>query len=86
KFIDIHMMLIGEEYYDCARILKDLPEGFAAANDIGFFESAIETRVKLTPGVWAVSYPFEPHRPRVSVSGKPEKTKKIVVKIPYEAK
>ena len=84
KFIDIHSVLIGEEYYDAAKILDSLPEGFDDERDIGFFDSAIEVRNKLTPGVFVISFPYEPHRPRVSVDGERRKGKKIVVKIPYE--
>ena len=84
KFIDIHSVLIGEEYYDAARILNNLPESFDEGKDIGFFDSDIEVRTKLTPGTFAISFPYEPHRPRVSVDGEKRKGKKIVVKIPYE--
>ena len=83
KFIDIHTVLIGEEYYDGARILESLPKSFDEEKDIGFFDSEVEVRSKLTPGVFAISFPYEPHRPRVSVDGKRRKGKKIVVKIPY---
>ena len=84
KFIDIHSVLIGQEYYDAAKILNKLPDTFDQGKDIGFFDSDIEVRTKLTPGVFAISYPYEPHRPRVSVDGEKRKGKKIVVKIPFE--
>ena len=64
-------------------ILSSLPESFDSGKDIGFFDSNTEVRTTLLPGTFVLSYPMEPHRPRVAVDGKSEYTKKIVVKIPF---
>lgn len=83
KFIDIHIILEGEEIYEVMRALDKLPEGFDEAKDIGFFDGKKEGEVKLTEGGFVLSFPMEPHRPRVAVGNKPKFAKKIVVKIPY---
>lgn len=83
KFADIHIMLKGKEHYDAASILSSLPESFDSGKDIGFFDNKVEVRTTLLPGTFVLSYPMEPHRPRVAVDGKSEYTKKIVVKIPF---
>lgn len=83
KFMDLQIVLEGEENYEVMRILDKLPEGFDEAKDIGFFDGKKEGEVKLTEGVFVISFPLEPHRPRIAVDSKPRFTKKIVVKIPY---
>jgi len=83
KFMDLQIVLEGEENYEVMRALDKLPEGFDEVKDIGFFDGCKEGEVHLTEGVFVISFPMEPHRPRVAVGSKPSFTKKIVVKIPY---
>ena len=83
KFIDVHIVLEGEENYEVAKALDKLPESFEEDKDIGFFDATRDGVFTLKEGAFVLSFPNEPHRPRVSVDGKPHFTKKIVVKIPY---
>ncbi|MBR1918368.1 MAG: YhcH/YjgK/YiaL family protein [Spirochaetales bacterium] len=82
-FIDVHVVLRCDEYYDAARCVDTLPESYDEKNDFTFIDARPETRVKLTRGVFAISFPYEPHRPRISTDSERHLQKKIVVKIPY---
>lgn len=83
QFIDVHVVFRCDEYYDAARCIDTLPSSYDEKNDFTFLEAELETRVKLTPGVFAISFPYEPHRPKISTDSEKHLQKKIVVKIPY---
>ncbi|HHF6090398.1 TPA: YhcH/YjgK/YiaL family protein, partial [Haemophilus influenzae] len=40
--------------------------------------------VTMKPKMFAVFYPYEPHKPCCVVNGKTEKIKKLVVKVPVK--
>ena len=82
RFIDVHIVLSGTERYEAMRCLDSLPDSFDEADDIGFFSGEMECAVTLTPGVFALSFPSEPHKPRACAAGCSSHVRKIVVKIP----
>ena len=83
RFIDVHIVIRGSESYEVMRCLDKLPESFESDKDIGFFDGEKEGSVTLTDGVFVLSFPYEPHKPRVSATGNNDKVRKLVVKIPY---
>lgn len=83
RHIDVQYLLAGEE------VLGFLPanqrlrpsDDFLAERDIAFVEpQANETRIVLTPGMYAVFFPGELHRPCRALEA-PMQIKKVVIKI-----
>ena len=86
KYIDIQCLISGSELIDVAdqRALAptlDYDEG----KDIAFYrgEKSGAHRLIMVPGVMAVLFPQDAHRPSVAVD-KPTKVKKIVLKVSVE--
>ncbi|WP_028536993.1 YhcH/YjgK/YiaL family protein [Paludibacterium yongneupense] len=83
RYIDVQYLVSGSEKIGFlprgtpARLLQDKLE----ANDIAFYDSdAAETSLLLTPGMAAVFFPGELHRPCLAVDT-PQALRKIVIKI-----
>jgi YhcH/YjgK/YiaL family protein len=81
QYIDIQCLLSGREFVDVTetRLLK-VTEAYDPEKDIAFHEDGEGHRVRLVPGIAAVLFPRDAHRPSVAVA-KGERVKKIVVKI-----
>jgi len=82
--IDIHLILEGEERIGVSRLCAASP---AAADspqdqDLLFYDAVeAETDVVMKPGMYAVLFPGDIHRPRCQSGGSPSAVRKIVVKI-----
>jgi len=82
--IDVQLLLEGEERIGVARlsaassVAADSPQG----QDLLFYDEVeMETDVIMRPGMYAVLFPGDIHRPRCQGDGPPSAVRKIVVKI-----
>lgn len=83
QYIDIHLVLAGEEIIGAGPIglELDLIAPFEEQKDLGFCHRIdSETLIHLQPGALAVIFPLELHRPMCTF-GVPSPLRKIVVKI-----
>jgi biofilm protein TabA len=84
RFIDVVLLLRGEEWIGC-RPLSDagkLTEAYAD-RDLYFFEGAQEeTRVHMLPGRFLICFPEDLHRPLCEGKEGPAKIRKAVLKYP----
>lgn len=82
KYIDIQMILTGEEELDYISVDGlNVSEAYDENRDVMFFEPpdcALDT-IRLTCGKFALIYPHEAHRPQMRTNA--VKVKKVVVKI-----
>lgn len=84
KYIDIQMLLDGNEQLDCISFNKLIvSEDYDEKRDIMFFENPdrISDSVILEVGKFALIYPHEAHRPQVAFNAKLKTVKKVVIKI-----
>lgn len=83
RHIDVQFLLAGEEVLGFLPADQNLrpSDDFLAERDIAFVEPQVkETRVVLTPGMYAVFFPGELHRPCRALDA-PMQIKKVVIKI-----
>ncbi|MBI3713523.1 MAG: YhcH/YjgK/YiaL family protein [Burkholderiales bacterium] len=83
RYADVQYLLSGEEAiaYLPPTPQAEIRDNFLAERDIAFVQpQENETRIVLTPGMFAVFYPGELHRPCRAVS-KLMRIKKVVIKI-----
>ena len=82
KYLDIQGIISGHEAIQVARTdLFTVATAYDEAKDIVFFNDIdLYSTVVLSPGDYVVLLPEDAHKPKVMV-GKPEHTKKYVVKI-----
>lgn len=84
RHVDVQFLLSGAEQIGFALDTgKSEPvENRLSRDDIAFYgEIQGENFVTLTPGCFAVFFPNDIHRPACSASEKPEKIKKVILKI-----
>lgn len=85
-YLDIQVLIQGTENIEVGATYPDLTkyEDYHEADDYQLTTAEIENKftVTLTPNMFAVFYPYEPHKPCCLVDGKSEKIKKLVVKVP----
>jgi len=83
KYIDIQFILEGQETCYCApRESLELSEAHNEEKDIAFYKNPAkgEVALPLTPGVFALFFPQDAHKPSCDLEGK-HTNRKIVVKI-----
>ncbi|HSD39288.1 MAG TPA: YhcH/YjgK/YiaL family protein [Rhodocyclaceae bacterium] len=87
KYLDVHCLVAGKERIGFATdtldhvVVESLPE-----RDLYFYDSAgpAENFITMTPGSFAVFFPWDVHRPGVA-DGEPMAIRKIVVKVALSA-
>ena len=84
RYMDVQIMVAGNEYLSAFRCNDDLPDSFDKDNDIGFVTADDGISIPMHSGTFAIIFPYEPHTPGL-VMNKPESVRKIVAKIPYPA-
>ncbi|AOF52757.1 hypothetical protein BKG91_05925 [Rodentibacter caecimuris] len=88
EYLDVQVLIRGTENIEVGATYPDLTkyEDYNDADDYQLTAEDIENKftVTLTPKVFAVFYPYEPHKPCCIVNGKSEKIKKLVVKVPIK--
>lgn len=85
-YLDVQVLIRGTENIEVGATYPDLTtyEDYNEADDYQLTAVDIENKftVTLVPKMFAVFYPYEPHKPCCLVNGKSEKIKKLVVKVP----
>ena len=82
RYIDIQCVVEGEETVFVSQTSSLTPEtDYDGAKDIRFYEDFPGETVRLRPGMFAVFFPQDAHKPRCSVGGSPGKILKIVFKL-----
>jgi YhcH/YjgK/YiaL family protein len=80
KYIDIQVVVSGEEYIGYAPLTGQAPvDPFNTEKDIGFYHGEANL-IKITAGMFAIFYPHDAHLPCRQIQG-PCAVKKIVVKV-----
>lgn len=84
KYIDIQMLLLGEERLDYVSVDGlDVSEEYSDEKDVMFFKEPKKhfDTISLEPFKFAMLYPYEAHKPQVNIGNKSKTVKKVVVKI-----
>ncbi|OOF63763.1 N-acetylneuraminate anomerase [Rodentibacter sp. Ppn85] len=88
EYLDVQVLIRGTENIEVGVTYPDLTkyEDYNDVDDYQLTAADIENKftVTLTPKMFAVFYPYEPHKPCCLVNGKSEEIKKLVVKIPVK--
>ena len=83
KNIDIQYLLKGEERVACLpldKLKETVP--YSEEKDAAFFTSSLQpTEMTLGGGYFAIFFPQDGHMPQLSVGGRAEMVKKVVVKV-----
>ena len=87
EYLDVQVLIRGTENIEVGANYPDLSkyESYNESDDYQFCAD-IDDKFTITmkPKMFAVFYPYEPHKPCCVVNGKTEKIKKLVVKVPVE--
>ncbi|MDR1316781.1 MAG: YhcH/YjgK/YiaL family protein, partial [Spirochaetales bacterium] len=82
KYIDIQMVIEGREgcyYLPYGGLAEDGP--FAADRDVGFYRGEDRACFPLEPGMFAVFFPEDVHKPSCDFGGKKAKIHKVILKV-----
>jgi len=84
KYIDIQTVLMGGERIECFsrdELIVDTP--YDESKDAEFYKRTCPgaTRVDVFPGTFVMFFPQDAHMPALMIDEKPERIKKVVVKI-----
>ncbi len=85
KYTDIQVLLSGSEYIDwCPQ--KGLEVDTPYVDDIELYKTpeSGSTRLYMRPGIFAVFFPQDAHRPQMMIGQEPQTTKKVVIKVKCE--
>ena len=87
EYLDVQVLIRGTENIEVGANYPDLSkyESYNEADDYQLC-AGIDDKFTITmqPKMFAVFYPYEPHKPCCVVNGKIEKIKKLVVKVPVK--
>ena len=87
EYLDVQVLICGTENIEVGANYPDLSkyESYNEADDYQLC-AGIDDKFTITmkPKMFAVFYPYEPHKPCCVVNGKTEKIKKLVVKVPVK--
>ena len=87
EYLDVQVLIRGTENIEVGTNYPDLSkyESYNEADDYQLC-AGIDDKFTITmkPKMFAVFYPYEPHKPCCVVNGKTEKIKKLVVKVPVK--
>ena len=87
EYLDVQVLIRGTENIEVGANYPDLSkyESYNKADDYQLC-AGIDDKfiVTMKPKMFAVFYPYEPHKPCCVVNGKTEKIKKLVVKVPVK--
>ena len=87
EYLDVQVLIHGTENIEVGANYPDLfkYETYNEADDYQLCEDIDDKfTVTMKPKMFAVFYPYEPHKPCCVVNGKTEKIKKLVVKVPVK--
>ena len=80
KYLDVHLMLDGQEQIDLNFIENMEQKEFVEKDDFLPLEGEANSHVVLRPGDFLICYPNDGHRTAVAVNG-PEKIRKAIFKV-----
>ncbi|TPH22382.1 YhcH/YjgK/YiaL family protein [Haemophilus haemolyticus] len=87
EYLDVQVLIRGTENIEVGANYPDLSkyESYNEADDYQLC-AGIDDKFTITmkPKMFAVFYPYEPHKPCCVVNGKTEEIKKLVVKVPVK--
>ncbi|MCK8925909.1 YhcH/YjgK/YiaL family protein [Haemophilus influenzae] len=87
EYLDVQVLIRGTENIEVGATYPNLSkyEDYNEADDYQLCAD-IDDKFAITmkPKMFAVFYPYEPHKPCCVVNGKTEKIKKLVVKVPVK--
>lgn len=87
EYLDVQVLIRGTENIEVGANYPDLSK-YESYNEADDYQLCADIDDKFTvtmkPKMFAVFYPYEPHKPCCVVNGKTEKIKKLVVKVPVE--
>ena len=87
EYLDVQVLVRGMENIEVGANYPDLSkyESYNKADDYQLCADIDDKfTVTMKPKMFAVFYPYEPHKPCCVVNGKTEKIKKLVVKVPIK--
>lgn len=88
NYLDLQVLIRGAENIEVGATYPNLAkyENYNQADDYQLTTANIENKftITLVPKMFAVFYPYEPHKPCCITGEKAEKIKKLVVKIPVK--
>ena len=85
RFCDVQMVVEGQEWlFNAATTGLSLDGPFDDQRDVGFFQPAPAevSRVTLSPGTFALLFPWDAHLPAIAVDGVPAPLRKSWAKFP----
>lgn len=87
EYLDVQVLIRGTENIEVGANSPDLSK-YESYNEADDYQLCADIDDKFTitmkPKMFAVFYPYEPHKPCCVVNGKTEKIKKLVVKVPVK--
>ncbi|MDH3001170.1 hypothetical protein A1D23_11985 [Chelonobacter oris] len=87
RYLDVQLLISGSELIEYGVGNPDLSayEDYQEEDDYQLSAQQIKDKnsVVLKPGMFAVFFPYEAHKPGCNIDGKSGTVKKLVVKIPY---
>lgn len=87
EYLDVQVLIRGSENIEVGANYPDLSK-YESYNEADDYQLCADIDDKFTvtmkPKMFAVFYPYEPHKPCCVVDGKTEKIKKLVVKVPVK--
>ena len=87
EYLDVQVLIRGMENIEVGANYPDLSK-YESYNEADDYQLCADIDDKFTvtmkPKMFAVFYPYEPHKPCCVVNGKTEKIKKLVVKVPVK--
>ena len=87
EYLDVQVLIRGMENIEVGANYPDLSK-YESYNEADDYQLCADINDKFTvtmkPKMFAVFYPYEPHKPCCVVNGKTEKIKKLVVKVPVK--
>ncbi|HHF3789302.1 TPA: N-acetylneuraminate anomerase [Haemophilus influenzae] len=87
EYLDVQVLIRGTENIEVGSTYPNLSkyEDYNEADDYQLCADIDDKfTVTMKPKMFAVFYPYEPHKPCCVVNGKTEKIKKLVVKVPVK--
>lgn len=88
RYLDIQYICLGEEVIGSAPLeaAGEIAEDCLKERDVVYYKGVTqEAEITLLPGMFAVYFPWDVHRPNCSVGGRAGKVRKVVVKIAMDA-
>jgi biofilm protein TabA len=82
KFADVQFLVEGAEYIGFAHLSRMVPGEYDSVKDFLPLSGKCDFDVNLSPGDYAILFPYDAHQPCMSHEpSKPSKVKKIVLKV-----